>query len=72
MSASQVVLFEQDLLADLTLADAVLEDEMRFPPVPVEPERVIRCSPENVERAVCRAFARCSEWGQFWKVESTE
>jgi len=41
-------------------------------PPPVEPERIIRCSHGNLERAICRAFARCREWGEFWRVEVVE
>ena len=32
-------------------------------------ELIIRCQPDKIERAVCRAFARCREWGEFWRIE---
>lgn len=54
------------------LADLILDDPVRFPLVEDWQEREIRCSKENLERAICRAVARCREWGEFWKVEVVE
>jgi hypothetical protein len=61
--------FGAELQQDSALCGRVLET---LPPVEVEPKRIIRCSPENIERAICRAFARCREWGEFWKIEVVE
>ena len=61
---AQLAAFERELVAVPALVERILTD---LPPV--EPERVIRCSEENLERAVCRAFARCRAWSEFWRVE---
>lgn len=62
-----------ELQADLQRNPAITSRILReLEQVEIEPERIIRCNPENIERAICRAFARCREWGQFWKVEVVE
>ena len=57
---------------DLALADAIMARPDAFPPAPVEPEHVIRTSPENVEPAICRALARAVAWRELWRVEVVE
>jgi hypothetical protein len=54
---------------DLALADAIMARPDVCPPAPVEPGRVIRTSPENVEAAICRALARAVVWRELWRVE---
>ena len=61
--------FEHQLSQDPALVEEILQT---LPPVEVERERIIRCSPENLERAICRAFARCREWGEHWRIEVIE
>jgi len=61
--------FQSALLRDPELCQRILADPEHFPHVPEEPQRIIKASPENIERGVCRAIARCREWGQFWRVE---
>lgn len=61
--------FKWELVQRQTLVERVLRE---LPPVEFGGERVIRCSPENVGRAICRAFARCREWGEFWLIEVVE
>ena len=68
----QVREFERHLARNPALADTILADPERFPPVRVEPERVIRTSSGNIARAVCRSIARCRERGDFWKSEVIE
>ena len=65
MTAQQAA-FKRALVGDQALVDAVLNE---IPPVLEEPERLIRCSPENLERAICRALARAAIWGECWKIE---
>lgn len=65
----QLESFEHELLADPALVERILAT---LPPVEDEQERIIRCSPENLERAICRAIARCRERGEFWRVEVTD
>ncbi|HUZ47877.1 MAG TPA: hypothetical protein VMW54_14675 [Terriglobia bacterium] len=69
---ARVASFERQLAENSELAERILSDSALFPPVPQSPERIIRCSPENLEQAICRQFARCREWGEFWRVEITE
>jgi len=56
---------ESDLLADLGLAERVLET---LPPVTAR-ARVVRCTAENLEQAIARAFARAIVRGECWGVE---
>jgi hypothetical protein len=65
---TQQAAFKRMLVTDPALVDAVLNE---LPPVPKEPERVIRCSPRNLERAICRALARAAIQGELWRIEVT-
>lgn len=61
--------FERQILGAPVLAKVILWD---LPPVEVPPERIIRCSPESVDKALARALAKCREFGELWKVEIEE
>lgn len=65
----QQLAFERELSQHPQLVERILRE---LPPVQIEPERVIKCSPENIERATCRAVARCREWGEHWLIEVVE
>jgi hypothetical protein len=54
------------------LVDAILSRPDLFPPVPAEPERVIRASQQNSEQAVCRAVALAAVRRQVWAVNTVE
>jgi len=69
---ARVASFEHQLAENQELVERILEDPAHFPPVPQSQERIIRCSPENIEQAICRQFARCREWGEFWRIEVIE
>ena len=58
--------YEVELRADRAPCARILAT---LPPVPDEPERVIRCSPSTVERACCRAWALALVHGELWRVE---
>ena len=70
--SSDPLRFSAELHKDPELCRHILADPHSFPPIPREPERIIKTSPENLERAICRSVARCREWGEFWKVEVSE
>jgi len=61
--------YARDFSQHPALAEGILA---RLPPVEVEPERVIRCSPENADRAICRALARAVVDGNLWRLEVTK
>jgi hypothetical protein len=63
---SNLARYDRELLANPELVEYIMRE---LPPVTEEPERVIRCSAQNVERAVCRALARAVAWGECWRVE---
>lgn len=67
--SSQLRDFRAQSQSDPALADAVMACSDAFPPAHLEPERVIRTSRENAERAVCRALARAALWRELWRVE---
>jgi hypothetical protein len=58
-----------ELRGNPALADLILAT-LRM--VPEEPERVLRCSGENAERAVCRALALADVRREVWRVEILE
>jgi hypothetical protein len=60
---------ERQILGAPELAEVILSD---LPLVEVPPERIIRCSPENLDKALARALAKCREFGELWKVEIVE
>lgn len=64
--------FRAEFQRDAALAARVMACPDVFPPARLEPERVIRTSRENAERAVCRALARAAVWGELWRVEIVE
>jgi hypothetical protein len=41
-------------------------------PEPTGARRIIRCSPQNTDRAVCRAISRAVMRGELWRVEVTK
>lgn len=58
--------YKNELGLDPTLVNRVSRD---FPPMPAEPERLIRSSAEHCDRAICRAIARAAMHGQVWRVD---
>ncbi|HXH48175.1 MAG TPA: hypothetical protein VNM47_02275 [Terriglobia bacterium] len=62
----QVARFQRELRGNPVLVEHVLQG---LPPAPPEPERIIKCSPESAEIAVCRALARAHVHGEFWRIE---
>jgi hypothetical protein len=58
--------YEDELRGDAALCARIL---VTLPPVPDEPERVIRCSRENATQAVCRALALGAVYGALWRLE---
>lgn len=61
-----------EIQANPALADVILARPDVFPPASLESERVIRCSRENAERAVCRALAEAAISRELWRVEIVE
>jgi len=58
--------FERELAADPALCGRILAE---LPAVPTAPERVIRTSSENVDRAIARALARAVLFCELSTVE---
>jgi hypothetical protein len=56
------------LITDPELVEAIAGRLEMFPPAPLDPDRVVRCSPVNVDRAIARMLA-AAEWGELWRVE---
>ena len=69
MSAADLQRFERELAADPALAERVSH---RLPLAEIESDRVIRCSPESIDRAICRAIAKAAFLGELWHIEVTE
>lgn len=63
---------ESQLRKNPALVDAILSRPEAFPALQREPERIIRTSSANIQRAIARAFARCRERGEFWRIEVIE
>lgn len=61
--------YERDLLTDPRLADLILARPDIFPSAQDEPDRIIRCSAENADRAICRALARGLISLEVWRVQ---
>jgi hypothetical protein len=61
--------YQRELQAEPVLALRILR---AMSALPEGPERVIRCSQQNAERAVARALARATVQGQIWRVEIEE
>jgi hypothetical protein len=64
--------FERELFKDQALVDSILSRQDLFPSVSRDPERIIQCSPEKVDRALCRAIARAAAWGETWNIQIME
>jgi hypothetical protein len=64
----QVCRFECELAKNPALVERILQS---LPPAPAQPERIIRCSRENVDLAICRALARVVVNAQPWRIEIT-
>jgi hypothetical protein len=64
--------FERELLGAPALVEAILVRSDAFPAVQEEPERVIRCRAENLDRAIARALARAVVLKEFWRLEMAE
>jgi len=60
---------ERELAERPDLVDRILAT---LPPVPDEPERVIRCSREHAEQAVCRGLALATVRREVWRIEIVE
>jgi hypothetical protein len=58
-----------ELEANPALVEAIIGRPDLFPPAPTEPDRVIRCSPANVDRGVASVLARAAVWREAWVVE---
>jgi hypothetical protein len=56
------------VIRNAALCELILARPDLFPPVPAEPERVIRCAVENLDRAIARALARAAVWREVWRV----
>ena len=69
---SDLTRLEAELQNDPAQVDLILSQPDVFPAVQEDPERVIECSPANLQRALCRQIARCREWGEFWETRIEE
>jgi hypothetical protein len=49
-----------------TQVDLILSRPDIFPAVTTEPDRVIRCSPTNVDRVITRTMPRAKVLGELW------
>jgi hypothetical protein len=58
-----------ELLRNKSLVDLILNHPNAFPPLAREWERVIRCSRENVERAIARALAHVAHFSELTRIE---
>jgi hypothetical protein len=68
---SEPACYVRELLVDPVLADAILARPDVFPTGPPEIDHVIRCSSENVDRAISRALARATVHREMWRLEIT-
>ncbi len=61
--------YERELHRDPALCERI---PCELPAAPAEAERIVRCSRDRVDEAICRALARAAVLGEAWRVEMVE
>lgn len=72
MSGAFARRYKHEMAANPALVEQALRALPGLQPVPEEPERIIRCSRANTDRAISRAIVRAAVHAELWRVEIVE